>query len=219
MGAGPSKPPEWAHGLELTVPPMGFAKLVWSDYLAERLDRREPSWLLALLYLPRLLVNPSLQFALLVRLVQKGPRFLQHPVRWLQVVVFSSEIYWFKREGEIQIGPGVVFPHPMNVIIGAGTRIGSGVAIYNNTNIGADRHFGAGARPWERAVQIGDRAVVYAYSALQGPFVVGHDAVVGLHVVLDEDVPPGALKTHRHLRNAGEWPGEQRAAWGQPPSA
>jgi serine acetyltransferase len=198
--------------LELTDLDLPFLELVWSDYLAERAGRPEPAWLTALLYAPRLLFNPSLQFALLVRMAQKWPRLLQHPLRWLQVVLFSSEIYWFNGPEAIRLGPGVTFPHPYGITIGPGIRIGAGVAIYNFTNMGYDRHWVEGA-PLERVPRIGDRAVIYAYSTVQGNWTVGHDAVVGLHVFLDEDVPPGGLKTRTGLRRCGEWPGEQRPRW------
>jgi UDP-3-O-[3-hydroxymyristoyl] glucosamine N-acyltransferase len=97
-------------------------------------------------------------------------------------------------------------------MIGRGTKIGAGVTIYNNTNIGANRHLPKGSTV-DQAARLGDRSVIYAYSAVQGPFDVGQDAVVGLHVLLDESVPPGGLKTQRKLRLAGEWPGEERSFW------
>ncbi len=164
------------------------------------------------LFLFRFLLNPSLQFAFLVRLAQKGPSLLLNLIRFLQVVVFSSEVWGFKGENGIVLGPGVAFPHPFNIIIGYGTEIGAGVTIYNNTNIGGDRHKPPGGTV-THAARLGDRCVIYAYSAIQGPYDVGHDAVVGIHVVLDEHVPPGALKTIRKLRLREEWPGEDRGHW------
>jgi serine O-acetyltransferase len=186
-----------------------FAALVWSDYRSHLEARKEPAWSAALKLLPRLLVNPSLQFALLVRIAQKGPRALQYPVRWLQIAIFSSEVYWFQRTASIELGPGVTFPHPIGVLIGPGTRIGSGVTIYNNTQIGTDRHWTL-ETPNERVPTIGDRVVIYAYTSIQGPWDIGDDAVVGTFVLVDEDVPPGALKTRALLKLAGEWPGERR---------
>ena len=190
---------------ELSAPDMGFLTLVWSDYKAHQADNPEPVWRMLLLMVPRLVVNPSLQFALLVRVAQKGPRLLQVPVRWLQVVLFSSEVYWFKRDGGITIGAGIVFPHPMNIIIGPGTRIGTGVRIYNCTNIGADRDWTSRSHPASRAVEIGNGATIYGYATVQGPYRVGHGGVIGVRVFLDEDVPNGALKTRRRVRLAGEW--------------
>jgi serine acetyltransferase len=194
--------------IELTAPELSFAQLVWSDYLASHL-RRERPLRAALLFLPRLLVNPSQQLTLLIRIAQKGPRLVQYPVRLLQVILYSSEVYWFRREGSIEIGPGLRLPHPNNIVIGQGTRIGSDVTIYNCTNIGGNRHWEPGLDV-PRAAWLGDRCVIYAYSCVQGDWRVGHDAVVGAHVVLDEDVPPGGLKTRKGLKLAGQWPGEQR---------
>jgi serine O-acetyltransferase len=194
---------------------MSFWQLAWSDYAASLHERGEPGWRSALLYLPRLVLNPSLQLAFLVRLAQKGPMAFLYPIRWIQVIFFSTEIHGFRGPGAIELGPGVSFPHPWNIIIGRGVKIGAGVTIYNNTGIGHDRHT-ARDEVLPTTIRLGDRAVVYAYSAVQGPWDVGHDAVVGIHVVLDEHVPPGALKTIRKLRLAGEWPGERRRHWRPP---
>jgi serine acetyltransferase len=198
--------------IELTAPRWSLPALLWSDYEAALVDREEGRLRARILYLPRLLVNPSLQLSLLVRLAQKGPRLLLHPIRWIQVIFFSTEIHGFRGSDAVVLGPAVAFPHPWNIIIGRGTKIGSGVTIYNNTNIGANRHLPQGASV-TGACRLGDRSVVYAYSAVQGPFDVGQDAVVGIHVVLDGHVPPGALRTHRKLRLEGEWPGEERRHW------
>jgi serine O-acetyltransferase len=207
-----------SHEFELTAPPMGLRELLWTDYEAALVDRDESLTRSRLLWPLRVLINPSLLFALTVRLAQKGPVWLLYPLRIIQVMCFSSEIHGFKGDDAIEIGPGITFPHPIGIIIGRGTKIGAGVTIYNNTNIGANRHLPQGDLVQTRAAaQLGDRSVIYAYSAIQGPFDVGHDAVVGIHVVLDEDVPPGALKTNRKLRLAGEWPGEKRTHW-RPPS-
>lgn len=203
--------------IKLTRTNLGFWRLVWSDYRAGILSGGQfESPLRAVLLFPlRLLVNPSLQFAFLVRVGQKGPNFLMHPVRWLQVVMFSSEIWWFRGEWAIEIGPGVVFPHPMNVLIGPGAVIGEGVLIYNSTNIGADRHYeeSQAGDVAERACRIGDGAVIYAYTVVQGPYNIGEGAAVGLRVILDQHVPPRALITQKGLRLEGEWPGVSGTRW------
>ena len=193
---------------------MTFWQLVWSDYEASLLDRPEPEprWKSRLFAPPRLILNPSLQFALLVRMAQKGPRWLLHPIRWLQIVLFSSEMYVFRGPAAIDLGPAIRFPHPVNILIGGGTKIGAGVTIYHEVTMGGDRHWTRG-KPADRSPRIGDRAVIYSKVSIQGPYTVGDDAVVGIQVVLDEDVPPGALKSRSSLRLAGEWSGEERSYW------
>ena len=196
--------------IELTCPEMSFLELVWSDYEAGLVDRNEPEWRSRLLFPLRLILNPSLLFALLLRIAQKGPPVLLYPIRIIQIMCFSSEIHGFRGPDAIEIGPGISFPHPFGIMIGRGTKIGAGVFVYNNTNIGANRHLPQGALV-DEACRLGDRSVIYAYTAIMGPFDIGEDAVVGIHVVLDEHVPPGALKTQKKLRLAGEWPGETRS--------
>jgi serine acetyltransferase len=191
---------------------------MWADYRAAmyRANRRETTLRAALAWPLRLLLNPSLQLALTVRIAQKGPKVLMHPMRLTQVILYSSEIWWFRSDSAIRIGPGIVFPHPMNVLIGPGTVIGTGVTIYNNIQLGADRHFQEGDGDdavASRAARLGDGSVLYAYAVVQGPYDVGAEAVVGLRVVLDDHVPAGALRTQKGLRLAGEWPGEGGVRW------
>ncbi|MBO0769036.1 MAG: hypothetical protein J2O48_10175 [Solirubrobacterales bacterium] len=198
-----------ATPIELTAPEFSFGQLVWSDYLASMVEREESAERLALLFLPRMLLNPSLQLALTIRICQCGPRALWNLMRWIQIVFFSSEFHRFAPEDNTELGPGLSFPHPANIFISGGVKIGSGVTIYNNVTIGSNRHV-----PRDVAtpvtVRIGDRAVVYGYCSLQGPYDIGNDAVVGMHVLLDSDVPPGALRTYKGLRRAEEWKGEGR---------
>lgn len=120
-------------------------------------------------------------------------------------------MYKFHGEDAIELGPAIAFPHPANIFVG-GVKIGAGVTLYNNITIGANRHIARG-RVARDTPRIGDRAVIYGYTSIQGPYDVGHDAVIGTHVVLDENVPPGALKTIRKLRLQGKWPGEDRGHW------
>jgi serine O-acetyltransferase len=171
-----------------------------------------------------MLFNPSLQLAFLVRLAQRGPAFIHHPVRWLQVAIFSSECYWFRggADERVEIGPGINFPHPSNIIIGAGTKIGSEVTIYNNVTVGTDVS-GVPADVWQRAPSIGDEVFLYGYANVQGPHEIGTRAVVGKWVVVTEDLPPGALATAKGVRLEGEWdrsriwPGESPYRTQQPP--
>lgn len=183
----------------------GFARLVWSDYRAHHSDRAERLLRAVLLWPPRLFFNPSLQLALLVRIAQRSPGFLRLPIRWVQVVFFSSEIYWFQGNDErIRIGPGINFPHPMNIIIGPGSKIGSNVTIYNNFSMGTDQA-GPPEEVWKRAARIEDGAVIFPYCSVQGPRTVGREAVVAKWVEIDEDVPAGALKTSSRLLLKDEW--------------
>lgn len=193
------------NGDGLTIPKLGFLRLVWSDYRAHFAERPEPR-LRAALKLPlRLIFNPSLQLAFLVRVAQCGPGPLHHPVRWLQIVMFSSEFYWFRgEEDSIQLGPGINFPHPSNVFVGAGMRIGSNVTIYNNVTVGTDMS-GIAADVWHRAPVIEDGVFVFGYANIQGARRIGRRAVVGKWVIVKEDVPPEALLTERGLKLEGEW--------------
>lgn len=196
-GKAEERPPTTSEGL-------GFLRLVWSDYLSGNRMRQESTLRRLLLIVPRMIYNPSLQLALLVRIAQRGPRVLWPMVRWLEVTLFSSEIYNFRGDEAIVLGPGVAFPHPMNIMIGPGARIGAGVAIYNNVSIGTDQA-GLPQDVFRRAATIGDSATILPYTTVMGPFRVGRDSIVGMHVVLRNDVPAGAWQTMTKLRLAGEY--------------
>jgi serine acetyltransferase len=200
--------------IELTTSDWGFWRLVWSDYEASAVEHRESHRIMLLKLVPRFLFNPSLQLAFLFRLATKGPAWLLFPVRWLLIVMFNCEASTSRGSERLVIGPGVTFPHPVNILIGP-TEIGAGVTIYNNTTFGSNRHVpsrGVGSG----IPRIGDRAVIYGYTSVQGQLVIGHDAVVGTRVALESDVPPGALRTYRGQRPAGEWAGEGRERWRMP---
>jgi serine acetyltransferase len=190
---------------ELAGPELSFWRVLWADYRQYLTDRPENPTRSLMLAPVRYLVNPSLQFALLVRIAQHAPGPIHHIVRWLQIVMFSSEIYWFRGGPErIRIGPGVSFPHPYGLLFGAGTIVGHNVTIYNNVTLGSDRA-GPPELQYLRSPAIGDGVVIYGYVTILGPHRVGADAVVGHRVLLNEDIPAGALKTTTRLRPAGEW--------------
>lgn len=202
--------------IEITAPPMSFLELLWSDYVANRNARPEPLWKSIVLYPLRVLINPSMLFAFLVRCAQKGPPAIQYIIRPLQIYLFSSEVYSFGGEDGIVLGPGVSWPHPYGILIGRSAKIGAGVTIYNNVNVGANRHVPVGGMV-SNGAHVGDRAVLYGHAILCGPLNVCQDATVGISVWLEEHVPPGALHTRHQVRPAGEWPGEPRNYYRVPP--
>jgi serine acetyltransferase len=193
---------------QVTLPELGFFRLVYSDYLMHYRYRREGRRRALALFPLRFLLNPSLHFALLVRLAQRGPRFLLHPLHWLQVVMFSSEVFTFDVEPGIVLGPAVDFPHPYGVMIGPGTVIGSRVSIYHHTMIGTNRRWFPGDEL--RAPTIGDDAVIGGSSRVLGPYRIGERAVIGLDVLVDRDVPAGATLLLSGLKPEGEWDDPRR---------
>jgi serine O-acetyltransferase len=138
-----------------------------------------------------------------VRLAQRGPRLLARLVAYLQVIVFSSEVFDFHHGGGIELGAAVAFPHPWGVMIGPGSRIGSRVTIYHDTMIGTNRRWFRGDPLYPPV--IGDDVIVGGASRVLGEFNVGEGAVIGLNVFVREDVPPLSTVLQRKIKRKGEW--------------
>jgi serine acetyltransferase len=188
---------------QVTIPDWGLRRLILSDYrffyryYGESLSRS------LLLLLPRLLLSPSLQFAILVRLAQRGPRWLGRIVAYLQVMLFSSEFFAFHDGPGIELGAAVAFPHPFGIIVGPGSRIGSRVVIYHHAMIGTDRRWFPGDELYPP--MIGDDVVVGGASRVLGRFHVGEGAVIGLNVFVRQDLPPMSTLLLGGLKLRGEW--------------
>jgi serine O-acetyltransferase len=188
---------------QATVPDWGFFRLVFSDYRFLYRYHQEPvRGSLAMLPV-RLLLSPSLQFAVLVRLAQRGPRVVARLVAYLQVMLFSSEVFDFHHGGGIELGAAVAFPHPWGIMIGPGSRIGSRVTIYHDTMIGTNRRWFRGDPLYPPV--IGDDVIVGGASRVLGEFKIGEGSVIGLNVFVRENVPPLSTVLIGGVKRKGEW--------------
>jgi serine O-acetyltransferase len=86
-----------------------------------------------------------------------------------------------------EIGPGLILPHPIGLVIGEGVRIGRSVTLYQSVTLG--RHGLSEAEYPE----IKDRVVVYAGAVVIGAVTVGEAAIIAANAVVNRDVPPGAV--------------------------
>jgi serine acetyltransferase len=188
---------------QATVPDWGIWRLIFSDYRFLYRYSEESVQRSLILLAPRLLLSPSLQFAIMVRVCQRGPAWLARIVAYFQVMLFSSEVFAFHQGPGIELGAAVAFPHPYGVMIGPGTVIGSRVSIYHHTMIGTDRRWFRGEEL--RPPVIGDDVVVGGASRVLGPFYVGEGTVIGLNVFVREDLPPMSTLLLSGVRLAGEW--------------
>ena len=71
---------------------------------------------------------------------------------------------------EIEIGPGLLIPHPHDIVIGAGARVGERVVIYNGVTLGG-RQIEAGEGSDDvtsRYPSIGDDCVLFAGAKILG---------------------------------------------------
>jgi serine acetyltransferase len=148
--------------------------------------KREPARRLALLFIPRLINNPSLHANALIRLAVGSPRWMLGIWRTILIAKHTIEIAW-----RMDIGPGLMLPHPYNISLGWGVRIGRNATILHNVNIGA--------RPPHRGDDedispvIGDDVVIYTGSNILGYLHVGDRAVIGAGTWVEADVEPDSI--------------------------
>jgi serine O-acetyltransferase len=93
-------------------------------------------------------------------------------------------------EFNAEIGPGMFISHPVGIVIGRGTRIGSRVTIFQGVT--------CGARSWRpeaitRFPTIGDDCYLFAHATVLGPVRIGNQCVVGAHALVTQDLPDRAV--------------------------
>ena len=80
----------------------------------------------------------------------------------------------------ISVGKGVYLPHPNGIIISHKTKIGNGVAIFQQVTIGE----------WHNhAPIIGDGTAIYSGAKIFGKVLIGCDCRIGANVVVNADIP------------------------------
>jgi serine O-acetyltransferase len=131
-------------------------------------------------------VHPRFAPVYILRLAQrsytKGWTRLAKLFSLLNVLLFGFEV-----PTRLEIGPGLVIPHPFGTILGAG-KIGKNVTIYQQVTLGAtlaDYNFDIAVRP-----QVEDGVVITAGAKILGAVTLGEGCVIGANAVVLKDVPP-----------------------------
>jgi serine O-acetyltransferase len=154
------------------------------------LPEPEPKWRLALLFFPRVLNNPCLHATIMIRLAMAGPRWMIGFWRTVLIAKHSMDI-----NPIMEIGPGLMLPHPVGILLGQGLRVGSRVTILHHVSIGGNpriRHDAPQLSP-----DIGNEVIIYTQSIVIGPIKIGDGAVIGARSWVDKHVEPGAVRTRR----------------------
>lgn len=125
------------------------------------------------------ITNPSLHAALLIRCCQYSPSALF----WIFRLVLQSKHAIDFGKGA-RIGRALRLPHPISMVIGGGSRIGSHVMIYQGVTLGKKN---------EGYPIVEDNVVIYPNSVIVGEVVLGHGAVVGALSFVDKSVGPGEV--------------------------
>lgn len=103
----------------------------------------------------------------------------------LNVILNGAEI-----EFNARIGPGMFIAHPVGIVIGRGTVIGSGVTLFQGVSFGVKSW-----RPDEinNFPKVGDNCYFFAHSAILGGITIGSNCVIAANAVLKKDMPDGSM--------------------------
>lgn len=158
---------------------LSFRDLVFSD-LARYRPTEKPTWRGVL---TRCLSNPGMIASIILRAQQKAFRagrvraaFL---LRTIGMVLVSADFV-----PGMDVGPGLLMPHPNGVVIGNGLRVGANVTFGGGVTAGVKQpDVEGGGFP-----VICDGAIVLANAVLVGPVTIGRHAQVGANSVVLSDV-------------------------------
>ena len=118
-------------------------------------------------------------------LFQRGWINLAWLLSRLSVALTGAEI-----EFNAQIGPGMFVAHPVGVVVGRGTVIGSNVTIFQSVSFGVKSWHPNDIRKFPK---VGNGCYFFAGAAVLGDVTVGSNCIVGANAVLTTDLPDGAM--------------------------
>jgi len=158
---------------------LGFRALVFSDLERYRPGERA-TWRRVLM---RCLSNPGMIASLVLRAQQMAMRsghvrsaFL---LRTAGMLLVSADFV-----PGMDVGPGLLMPHPNGVVIGNGLRVGANVTFGGGVTAGVKQpDMPGGGFP-----TVCDGAIVLANAVLVGPVTIGSYAQVGANSVVLSDV-------------------------------
>lgn len=103
----------------------------------------------------------------------------------LNVAVTGAEI-----EFNAEIGPGMLVSHPVGIVVGRGTVIGSEVTLFQGVTFGVKSWHPNAIREFPK---VGNKCYFFAGAAVLGGIKIGNNCIVGAHAVLTDDVPDGGM--------------------------
>lgn len=92
-------------------------------------------------------------------------------------------------------GPGLIFPHPHDIVLGEGARIGENVTIYNGVTLGAKTlaSLDSITDPANRYPTIEDHVTLFPGAKIIGPVTIGKNSIVGANSVVINSFPPDSI--------------------------
>lgn len=148
-------------------------------------------------------------------------RRLRHPRRITNVLAAIllarlSRVPGVELGTQQEIGPGISFPHPHDIVVGHGAIIGKRVTIYNGVTLGARQQHAKDTvkDKASRYPTIEDDVTLFSGAKILGPIRIGHHSTVGANAVVLQSFPPHSNLVGVPARNltAGENPGTAATA-------
>ena len=95
----------------------------------------------------------------------------------------NQDLYKLKKSG-------IIFPHPIGIVIGKGVKIGNNCTIYQNVTIGTKE-----ITSWENAPypSIGNNVTICANSILFGDISIGDNCLIGAGSVVFKSFPANCI--------------------------
>nr|WP_315203242.1 hypothetical protein [uncultured Albidiferax sp.] len=133
----------------------------------------------------KVLFNPAVRMLFFFRLAQyfrlkKGGFWLSEFFWNVSVILSACHL-----SVNSKIRPGVIFPHPVGVVIGSGVEISTKAVIYQNVTIGLRHRTDKSDIAYPR---IGRSAILYSGACVAGGIVIGADSLIGANSVVLRDV-------------------------------
>ena len=136
-----------------------------------------------------LIFKAGFQAVLLYRvsywLHERGFVYLPWFLSRLSIAITGAEI-----EFNAQIGPGLFIAHPVGIVVGRGTVIGSQATLFQGVTFGVRSWHPDAIRKFPK---VGNKCYFFAGAAVLGGVTIGDNCIVGAHAVLTIDMPDGSL--------------------------
>ena len=118
-------------------------------------------------------------------LYQQGWTYLPWFLSRLSIAITGAEI-----EFNARIGPGMFVSHPVGIVVGRGTVIGSGVTLFQGVTFGVKSWHPDAITKFPR---VGNKCYFFTGAAVLGDVTIGDNCIVGAHAVVTGDLPAGSL--------------------------
>lgn len=118
-------------------------------------------------------------------LYRRGWIYLPWFLSRLSLAITGAEI-----EFNAEIGPGMFVAHPVGIVVGRGTVIGSDVTLFQGVTFGVKSWHPDEIRKFPR---VGNKCFFFSGAAVVGDVTIGDECIVGAHAVVTRDVPSGAM--------------------------